>query len=336
MRVPIEKVPPEVRRRAARAVAEMTGGHLFPRLDRRNPEPQFAAEAMPVYRPDLDDVAYWEFELEGVSTALPVPDGEAKEYDRGFILVATGGHDVPVPHFSLDLAPPSRQLDVLVGEFARMVKVDALCYAAEDDNGEYLAHVGTMPPKLEGVPEELPQRLADGYTSTTGVEGEDGEKMPAQRIRRSREKRPLEGYRSWESWAELRKGYAESYRLHLRALEERAREPWEVEALTEKFGEGIHSGDTRTVYLLQEGKYELRGPGADYVSAELNPQPLPPRLVLKPRADLSVKDTSFEVVLHYGAFTETLSYFIVPEGAPTIVEPTKSGLGPVFCGGELR
>jgi hypothetical protein len=49
-----------------------------------------------------------------------------------------------------------------------------------------------------------------------------------------------------------------------------------------------------------------------------------------------VKDTSFEVVLHYGAFTETLSYFIVPEGAPTIVEPTKSGLGPVFCGGELR
>jgi hypothetical protein len=90
------------------------------------------------------------------------------------------------------------------------------------------------------------------------------------------------------------------------------------------------------VYLLQEGKYELRGPGADYVSAELNPQPLPPRLVLKPRADLSVKDTSFEVVLHYGAFTETLSYFIVPEGAPTIVEPTKSGLGPVFCGGELR
>ncbi|MBK7821720.1 MAG: hypothetical protein IPJ61_11780 [Tessaracoccus sp.] len=335
MRVPIEKVPTEVRRRAARAVAAMTVEHLYPRLDRRQPEPRFAEEATPVYRPDLDEVAYWEFELEGLLTALPVPDGEAKEYDRGFILVATGAHDVPVPHFSLDLAPPSRQLEVLVGEVPRLVKLDALCYAAEDDQGEYLAHIGTMPPKLQGLPAELPRRLTTGYTTMPEGEAEDGERMKPVRVRRSREK-PLEGYGPWDSWAELRKGYGECYRLHLAALAERAREPWEVEALTEKFGEGIHSGETRTVYLLQEGKYELRGPGADYVSAELNPQPLPPRLVLQPRADTSVKDTSFEVVLHYGHMSETLAYFIVPEGAPSIVEPTVSGLGPTLCGGVSR
>ena len=50
----------------------------------------------------------------------------------------------------------------------------------------------------------------------------------------------------------------------------------------------------------------------------------------------SVVPTSFEVHLSYGSGEqESLSFFIVPEDAPTIVRPSTSTLGPVF-GGEQR
>ena len=74
---------------------------------------------------------------------------------------------------------------------------------------------------------------------------------------------------------------------------------WETERLTDVYGEGIHSGATHTVWLLEEGDFTIEGPAADLVSAELNPQPLPPKLVLRPRADVNVKDTSFNVRLRY-------------------------------------
>ena len=170
MRVPIQKVPIDVRRRAARAVATMTVEHLFPRGDRKPPRPSFGTEATPVYRPDVDDVAYWEIELAGLRTALPLEEGEAKEFDRGFILVATGGHDVPVPHFSLDVAPPSRQLEARDGALTRVVKLDALAYASEDDKGTMLAHIGTMPPKLENVPAQAPKTLPAGWAATPAIQ----------------------------------------------------------------------------------------------------------------------------------------------------------------------
>jgi hypothetical protein len=99
-------VPIDVRRRTARALATLTTEHLWPG-EQRKIEARFG-EASPVYRPDQGDIAYWEIEIEieGVETVLPVPEGQAKEYDKGFIVVATGAHDVPVPHFSLSQALP--------------------------------------------------------------------------------------------------------------------------------------------------------------------------------------------------------------------------------------
>lgn len=333
MRVPIDKVPPDVRRRAARALATLSAEHMFPQQKHKRSDAGFGAEATPIYRPDLDEIAYWEIELEGIETVLPVPDGDAKEFDRGFIVVATGPHDVPVPHFSLDLAPPSRQLEAGGGDIARIVKLDALCYAAEDAAGTLLSHLGTMPPKLSGAPAELPRRLPEGWAISTAAsaEKEDGERGPAVKIRRSREKRPM-AVDEWRSWAEAKKGYAESYRLQLRALAARAAHPWQIEEVTQKFGQGIRSGEPFTVLLLEEGKYELTGPGAQYVNAELNPQPLPPRLILTGTADRTAKDTTFEVRLHYRGTEESLLFFVVPEDAPSTVQPTTSTLGPVFGG----
>ena len=328
MRVPFEEVPLDVRRRAARSVATLVGDRLSPHKP-RGTKPTFG-EATPVYRPDVADVAYWEIEIGGLATALPKPEGEAGRSEQGFIVVATGAHDVPVPHFSLDLAPPSRQLDAL-GTVDRVIKLDALCYAGVDDRGALVGHIGTMPPKLTGVPETLPKRPPAGYAATAAAaspEQEDGEKAEPQRVRASREKRPVT-LGEWRSWHELTKGYADSYRLHLAQLAERAGPRWETEKLTDAYGEGIHSGATHTIWLLEEGDFTLEGPGAELVSAELDPQPRPPRLVLKPRADVSVEDTGFEVHLKYAGSEEVLRYFIVPDQAPSSVVRRLGPLGEV-------
>jgi hypothetical protein len=158
----------------------------------------------------------------------------------------------------------------------------------------------------------------------------DGARATPLKLRRSREQRPIT-VGEWRSWSELTRGYAASYRLHLAALTERARHPWEIEKLTDEFGEGIHSGQTHTVRLLGRGDYRLSGPGAEHVKAALDSEAAPPRLSLTPNAEVDVKDTTFQVEIGYGhGSTEVLTYFIVPAGAPTTVVPEASPLGPVF------
>ena len=223
-----------------------------------------------------------------------------------------------MPHFSLDIAPPSRQLDQL-GTVDRVVKLDALCYAGLDDSGDLVGHIATMPPKLAGMPNLLPKRVPAGYATTVpaAVHGAaDGDRTEPQRVRASRGKSGVE-LQEWRSWNERATEYADCYRHQLAALSQRAQPRWEVEKLTDAFGEGIHSGATHTVWLLEEGDFTIEGPGADLVGAELNPQPLPPKLVLRPRADVSVKDTSFEVHLRYAGSEEQLRFFIVPDEAPS-------------------
>lgn len=238
MRIQFEEVPLDVRRRAARAVAALVGDRLSP-TGLRKAEPRFG-EAAPVYRPDLADIAYWEIEIAGLTTVLPTREGKAGRADRGFIVVATGGHDVPVPHFSLDTAPPSRQLEQL-GAIDRVVKLDALCYAGLDDRGDLVGHIGTMPPKLTGMPDALPKRLPAGYATTVPAgahDGEDGDKTEPQRVRTSRGKSVVE-LQEWRSWNEITTEYADRYRHQLAALAQRAQPRWETEKLTEEFGEGF-------------------------------------------------------------------------------------------------
>ncbi|MFT3797278.1 hypothetical protein [Microbacterium sp.] len=334
MRVPIEKVPVDARRRALRALQSLTDTG-----ERRLARAELGAEVMPLRRPDLDGVAYWEFEVTGVTTSLPVPDAEAKEFDRGFIIVAAGDHDVPVPHLSIDLAPPSRQLEVF-GEAENVFKIDALTYAAEDRAGTLIGFIGTMPPKLAGAPDKIPAKLPQGWATTLpkdpervllSVQEPDAEKSPRARLRASREKRPVE-LSSWRSWKELKDGYADSYRLQLAGLAQRAAHPWGVEALVERFGEGIHAGQSITVPLLERGKVAVTGPAADRVKVTMSgARTGTPSVEVSTDAGTDDRDTTFQLNASYaGGGSETLTFFIVPQNAPTVIVPGPSPLGPVF------
>lgn len=332
MRVPLNKVPIADRRRAARALESMLSAPAEGRKDLAGAH--LAGEAMPMHRPDLKDIAYWEFEVGGIETVLPIDQGGAKEFDRGFLIVATGSHDVPLPHFSLDLAPPSRRLEQFTGTPHRILKMDSLCYAVEDARGALLGHIGMMPPRLEGMPDELPKRPPEGWATTLDAGGEvdrtgDDKLVEKMRLRRSREQRPVK-MAPWKSWDDAKDGYAKSYALHLAVLAERAEHPWRIEELTDKFGQGIHSGETFSVPMLERGDHALVGPGAEFVRSEINTQALPPRLILTPRAGIDATDLTFEVHFSYSIGKETLTFFIVPEGAPTTIPSTDSPLGPTF------
>ena len=171
MSIPLREVPLALRRRAAQHLESLRGSEL----GRRAEGLTFGDTAWPLYRPDVDGIAYYELALvhAGVQPppilttrawpmdrppeivgARPVPRSSASS---GFVIVSTGPHDSPIPHWSLERAAPSHQLREAGGgrEPGRIYKLDALSYVAEDAAGAAAARVGPAPVLPEGLPHDL-------------------------------------------------------------------------------------------------------------------------------------------------------------------------------------
>lgn len=137
--------------------------------------------ARPLYRPDVSGIAYYEFPVQ----------------PAGFIVVATGEHDYPVPHWNFDGNPISTDLETQAGKtpVARIFKLDTLCYVAEDARANRIANIGGLPSRL-----------------TPDAQG---------------------GYRfgTWRSWQELKTHYLDTYRPLIENLRLAAIEEWEAEEL---------------------------------------------------------------------------------------------------------
>jgi hypothetical protein len=122
---------------------------------------------------------------------------------------------------------------------------------------------------------------------------------------------------AWKEWHEAKAGFAEVYRPHIDALRRRAQGYWEVEQLIEKFGEGIHEGQRLTVALLQPGTASVSGQGQKLVKlAVLDRQP--PAVTLVASASGAKGEVPFQLAIKYvDGSSETLDYFIVPNGTPS-------------------
>ena len=84
-----------------------------------------------------------------------------------------------------------------------------------------------------------------------------------------------------------------------------------------KFGEGIHEGERLVVPLLAPGKASLSGDGADAVKMRMLDR-RPPAVELLAVGAKEGVEQSFELKLSYkDGGSETLSYFVVPKGAPS-------------------
>lgn len=334
MKVSLEKVPVADRRRAAEMLESLlsmpdengnllTGAHL-------------GQHVTPMYRPDLDEIAYWEFTVEGIHTGPTVAGTAPGGHDRGFIVTATGAHDVPLPHFSLDMAPPSERLERLGQGVSRIIKLDSLCYVAEGEDGQLIGQIGSTPIRLEGVPDELREGTSDGWATTFDPDerregGEDGDVAQPAELRTSPAQRAPTP-RAWKSWAEVKEKYASVYAPQLAALAKRAAHPWKVDGLIQEFGEGIESGETFPLPMLERSEFSVSGSGADFVHVELDAKRVPPRLLLTPRSTGESSDLTFQVTFHYSFGDEVLTFCIVPTGTPITDHSKESPLGPTFEG----
>jgi hypothetical protein len=189
MDIPLKDVPVNVRRHAARHLESLRDTDLL----RGTEDAVLGDSAVPVYRPDLDSVAYYEIPIirgrSGKQVLLsrnglvaPALLAErVRKNDRaetaaknpsatpiGFIIASAGRHDFPIAHWSLNRIPPSQQ--VLAGKPCkcdddddggasdapvRLYKLDALSYVAEDAKQRMTGVSGQMPTLITGLPPSL-------------------------------------------------------------------------------------------------------------------------------------------------------------------------------------
>jgi hypothetical protein len=317
MRVKSDKVPLEIRRRAARQLEAIRGTPMAPGADAA----QIGEEACPIYRPDVKGVAYWEIEIVGVKAVSRNGDnGKVRRSSSGFMIVSAGRHDVPVPHWSVELEPPSRALEAQSGDgsVAKVIKFDALAYAAEDAKGTYLSHIGQFPPMPTGLPTSLPAKRALSSLETHPATASKTDKRVAkQQAQRTGARALKPKVTPWKSWGQAKKQYASAYKHHLGALKTHAAPSWEIEDLVTKLGEGIHEGDRVVVPLLGPGKAEITGEGAGSVKMRMLDRK-PPAVELFAGGAEQKAEQQFELRLTYRDGTaETLTFFVIPKGTPS-------------------
>lgn len=331
MRMKLQESPKDLWRRAAQKLESVRGTPMAPGAEGA----RLGDQACPVYRPDINGIAYWEFEIVGLK-ATAAREHEGRSSGSGFMLATAGKHDVPIPHWSVTAEPPSRALEAKAGQgkVARIVKLDALAYAAEDANGAYLTHLGQFPVQIAGVPADpaVLQGISTA-TATPATPSKDDSKPVELKVARSGSVVPKLQVAPWKSWPEAVRSYAKAYQPQLAALAAHAAPMWAIEDLLAKFGEGIHEGQQLTVPLLQAGKASLAGDGAKFVKlALLNRQP--PAVTLAALASGTQGEASFQLVLSYADGTsETLNFFVVPKGTPSNNRGVLPHLVPQLHGG---
>jgi len=332
-----------VRRRAAQRLESLRGTELGAEAA----TVRLAAEACPIHRPDIDGVAYYEFELLGGSSAplefittraaalgvfdreqRPRPGGRPPQLGAGFgfVIASAGPHDFPIPHWSLDGLPPSRVLEQRAGDqkgrIARVLKLDALSYVGEDEQGERIASLGDLPRVLGGLPHDL-RRQRQGISSLTARPPSDStEENPTgeHRVERTGPVPPKLETVEMKSWQELKARYADAFGPFLDDLRRRAGDAWQIDNLVAEFGEGIVVGETHTVPLLDDrAKIDAHGEAVGSVEIRLLERtPAAAAVEIRaitlpasPRADLEL------TITYAGGETERLRFFVLSRDLPS-------------------
>ncbi|MGH3973431.1 MAG: hypothetical protein ACRDS9_08895, partial [Pseudonocardiaceae bacterium] len=282
MRMSASGVPLAIRRRAAQHLESVRHTEIGVNARRA----RITDEVSPIFRPDMTEPAYYEFEV-----AL----GAVR---TGFIVVSAGRHDYPVPHWSFDSEPVSRRLDALAQEsgkeIARIYKLDALSYVGEDLNGQLVGQIGQLPMPVKGLPADLEQARGRITSTVAAPVTKPADDSNAQDIKhtmtRTGTKPPRIRFRPVSGWPELRDSYGTSLRPFLNELERRAVEAWAIDDLVAEFGEGIMVGRPHRVALLEpEAQAVLAGEAAHVVQLNRIEQPGVPAVL-----ELSATSTPFD------------------------------------------
>lgn len=340
MQIHMEEVPLAVRRRAAQLLENVRGSEMDP----TGGKAALNGKVTGIFRPDIDAVAYYEFAVDlgrgkkRQATITGRGDGKDKlsmPANEGFIIAAANGHDHPIAHWSLDREPPSRQVAVAAEEkgasVARIYKLDALAYVGESADGEMVGQTGQLPMPINGLPDDIEK--AEGRISSTlarPAQESENDKDPSKELHEivTRGVRPRKvELAPVESWKELREGYRDAFGPLLKGLAKQAAPAWEVEELVAKLGEGILTGTTHMLALLEsDTAVEVSGDGAKLVKLESLKTEAGGALALHVVDEKLTQEVSFDVHISYrSGLRETLSFFAVSPSTPSGRKP-ESGM----------
>ncbi|MFV8781419.1 hypothetical protein ACNKU7_03245 [Microbulbifer sp. SA54] len=355
MEIPLKKVPLDIRRRVAQHLESLRDSDLSDICKKLS----IGDIAVPIYRPDKEEVAYYEFHLtpssktrktltsSGFDAANCKKSGQREKQDTqehqrafpkpaGFIIASAGRDDFPISHWSLDRLPPSLQVaqtDTACetetneesgssGAVNKLYKLDTLAYVAEDSGGRITGVTGQIPALLSGLPHALEKHAG-------AIASSEAKPLTAHQDDHAAENSEHEYTRRGESievkfekdgdWENYKTRYADAFGPLLDALRHRASRAWEVEDAISEFGEGIFTGTTHRVALLDEASIDIYGEGAKLIRANIEDNQIgPPTLVLHASDTQVDEETDLMVSLKYpDNDSERLRFFVVSEDTPT-------------------
>ena len=184
---------------------------------RREGEPAWAearlgGTAVPFHRLDLGQVAYYEYEIQ----------------PGGSLLLATSDHDDPVSHLSPTGTSISRRLDEMARkdgkQAVKFFKLDDDIYAAEDAQGELVAYLGAPLLRVVGGLPSGMDRLEAAVNQTIAKSGKADGKTFQVKVNNRFSVRLA----AWNTWPELKQGYAAQYKAQLDLLKRSSSPKWKT------------------------------------------------------------------------------------------------------------
>ena len=260
--VPLGEVPSTTHRYAGQLLEDVRGTRVAPGWDNA----RLGSPVRPLYRPDVEGVAYYEF---------PVLVGEVVS---GFVIVSTGEHDFPIAHWNFTGDPPTHILEQKAAEegqaAVKFYKLDTLDYAAEDESGALAATLGSLPFRVSGMDMawlDQPENVSEASWTPTETGSDDDAEPPSDgRMTRSGPFSSTIQLTNWESWEALKDGYADSYQVLIEDLRREAAEAWEVDDLARQYGEVLFPGETYPLAMLCDNPdITTSGEGTTYATTEL-------------------------------------------------------------------
>ena len=306
---PASGVPLDARRRAAQHLEEVRNTDAAPTWRHAT----LGETIRPLYRPDIHAPAYYEFPVVDAGDQSPL----------GFIIVSTGKHDYPIPHWAYDGIPITQQLEQLAadkGEHAvKFYKLDALAYAAENSDGERVATRSDQPLKITGLDPawiDNPSAVieSDWIPNLALLDDADANQITGTYTVTGPTPPPNLHFSAWESWGALKAGYTASYGVLLDALRRDASASWAAEAADRDHGHLLHKGETVTLPLLFSGpNVTFSGQGAHDIRFRVIPRSGLPSL-LEVTAARSIQGEVIPlaaVVAYANGVSETIHFLIV-------------------------
>ncbi len=347
--VALTDVPDQARQLALLHLQEVRGSGEAPEWQGA----YLAPGARPLYRPDMTEPAYYEFsvlappqEQEGASASAVVQD-----VPTGFIVVSTGPHDYPVPHWATSGDAPTERMrqKALLSQLpapVRFYRLDALSYTGEDALGNLVATDGDLPQRVVGIPDEwltAPPPIMETHWRPAPVLSDDEDVAADDHIETILNE-PLEypvHFEGWDSWNDLKGRYEETFAPFLDAQRASASLEWEVLQHAAEHGHVLYLGESLSFPLLWEtSAIDYVGPAWDQslVSAEvLAPEGSEPVLRVTAVAHVPGQSVPMEVHIAYAnGMSDTLRVMVLYRSyvyLPLVMQGASGGATPGAAGG---